>query len=113
MDYSALKARTPLISAILSGAFHQDWEDDWDSAEHAWHAAVDSAPQQQVSQLDTESALLVESLLADEDVRGFLSVNASAFSPELDARLSPRDWVLNLRGRVLARVGSTVDRNDS
>jgi len=104
MDIKAVKARTPLISSILSGAFHQDWQDDWDSAEDVWRAAIDQAPLQQVSQLDADSAVLVEHLRTDADVLQFISVNYSGFSPKLDVNQEPSEWLQALRARVQARM---------
>ncbi|WP_368072984.1 contact-dependent growth inhibition system immunity protein [Curtobacterium sp. MCBA15_008] len=104
MDFEALKARTPAISSILSGAFHQDWQDDWDSAEDVWRAAIDDAPSPQISQLDADSALLIEHLHTDADVLRFISVNASGFSPQLDAMREPRQWLRTLHARVQTRT---------
>ena len=104
MDFEALKARTPAISSILSGAFHQDWQDDWDSAEDVWRTAIDHAPFQQVLQLDADSLLLIEHLHTDADVLRFISVNASGFSPRLDANQEPRKWLRTLHARVQMRT---------
>ncbi|WIB78202.1 contact-dependent growth inhibition system immunity protein [Curtobacterium sp. MCPF17_002] len=104
MDIKFLRAQTPVISSILSGAFHQDWKDDWDSAEDVWRTAIDHAPSQQIPQLDADSALLIEHLHTDADVLRFISVNASGFSPQLDANQEPREWLRMLRARVQARM---------
>ena len=104
MDVKALKARTPAISSILSGAFHQDWQGDWDSAEDVWRTAIDHAPSQQIPQLDADSALLIEHLHTDADVLRFISLNASGFSPQLDVNQEPRGWLRTLHAQVQTRT---------
>jgi len=86
--------RIPSFTTLMGGAFNQDWEDDWDSAQDVFDAVLTGYPEFRRQLLD--DLRLVESSCSSDEIDALLLALGSGFSPEIDAGLDARDWVKQL-----------------
>jgi hypothetical protein len=90
--------RVPAFTTLMGGAFNQDWEDDWDSAQDVFEAVLSGFPEFRRQLLD--DLRLVERSCSSEEIDALLLALGSGFSPEIDAGCGARDWVRQLIARI-------------
>jgi hypothetical protein len=96
--------QVPAFTTLMGGAFNQDWEDDWDSAQDVFEAVLSGFPEFRRQLLD--DLRLVERSCSSDEIDALLLALGSGFSPEVDAGLDARHWV----GQLIARIDASFAR---
>ncbi|SDQ30016.1 hypothetical protein SAMN02800687_1292 [Curtobacterium sp. UNCCL20] len=86
----------------MGGAFNQDWEDEWSSAEEVFASILSGYPEFR-RQLLSDLRLIDDSCSGDE-IDDLLLNLGSGFSPDIDAGMEAKAWVRSLSARVAASL---------